>query len=70
VNYILLASDHGLLAIVEKDSDEKSSDSKFRAASRAWRQIFHLPEAERLVNCMSSPTSSIASLDLFETECN
>ncbi|KAJ3100930.1 hypothetical protein HDU97_001814 [Phlyctochytrium planicorne] len=37
----------------EKDSDEKSSDAKFRAASRAWRQIFKLPENERLVNFYS-----------------
>ncbi|KAI8851589.1 hypothetical protein BC829DRAFT_386413 [Chytridium lagenaria] len=29
------------------------SDAKFRAASRAWRQIFRLPENERLVNFYS-----------------
>ncbi|KAJ3332059.1 TBC1 domain member 9, partial [Blyttiomyces sp. JEL0837] len=40
-----------LVTSVEKDTDEKSSDAKFRAASRAWRQIFRLPENERLVNC-------------------
>ncbi|KAJ3411856.1 hypothetical protein HDV05_001645 [Chytridiales sp. JEL 0842] len=42
-----------MVTSTEKDSDEKSSDSKFRAASRAWRQIFHLPESERLVNFYS-----------------
>ncbi|KAJ3214732.1 hypothetical protein HDU67_001323 [Dinochytrium kinnereticum] len=39
-----------LVTSSEKDTDEKSSDAKFRAASRAWRQIFRLPESERLVN--------------------
>ncbi|KAI9327546.1 rab-GTPase-TBC domain-containing protein [Obelidium mucronatum] len=42
-----------LVTNAEKDSDEKSSDAKFRAASRAWRQIFKLPETERLVNFYS-----------------
>ncbi|TPX48227.1 hypothetical protein SeMB42_g03081 [Synchytrium endobioticum] len=42
-----------LVASAEKDTDEKSTDAKFRAASRAWRQIFHLPESERLVNFYS-----------------
>lgn len=36
---------------LDNDTDEKSSDAKFRAASRSWRQIFHMPENERLVNC-------------------
>ncbi|KAJ3188481.1 hypothetical protein HK101_009144 [Irineochytrium annulatum] len=44
---------HSLVTSAEKDSDEKSSDAKFRAASRAWRQIFRLPETERLVNFYS-----------------
>ncbi|KAJ3297468.1 hypothetical protein HDU79_003549 [Rhizoclosmatium sp. JEL0117] len=42
-----------LVTNAEKDSDEKSSDAKFRAASRAWKQIFKLPETERLVNFYS-----------------
>ncbi|KAJ3151541.1 hypothetical protein HDU89_001984 [Geranomyces variabilis] len=37
----------------DKDTDEKSNDAKFRAASRSWRQIFHMPEDERLVNFYS-----------------
>ncbi|KAI8919464.1 rab-GTPase-TBC domain-containing protein [Powellomyces hirtus] len=37
----------------DKDTDEKSNDAKFRAASRSWRQIFHMPEEERLVNFYS-----------------
>ncbi|KAL2918208.1 GTPase activating protein (GAP) [Polyrhizophydium stewartii] len=37
----------------EADSDEKSSDAKFRAAARSWRQLFRLPESERLVNFYS-----------------
>ncbi|KAJ3074761.1 hypothetical protein HDU98_010351 [Podochytrium sp. JEL0797] len=41
-----------LVTNAEKDSDEKSTDAKFRAASRAWKQIFKLSESERLVNCM------------------
>ncbi|KAJ3340575.1 hypothetical protein HDU83_007012 [Entophlyctis luteolus] len=40
-----------LVTSADKDTDEKSTDAKFRAASRAWRQIFRLPESERLVNC-------------------
>ena len=35
----------------ELDTDEKSSDAKFRQAARSWRQIFRIPESERLVNC-------------------
>ncbi|KNC97733.1 uncharacterized protein SPPG_06734 [Spizellomyces punctatus DAOM BR117] len=42
-----------LVTSEEKDTDEKSSDAKFRAAARSWRQIFHLPEDERLVNFYS-----------------
>ncbi|KAJ3127151.1 hypothetical protein HK098_006699 [Nowakowskiella sp. JEL0407] len=37
------------VANVEKDTDEKSTDAKFRSAARAWRQLFQLPESERLV---------------------
>ncbi|KAI8903108.1 rab-GTPase-TBC domain-containing protein [Gorgonomyces haynaldii] len=33
--------------------DEKSTDAKFRQASRAWRQIFKLPESELFVNYYS-----------------
>jgi hypothetical protein len=33
------------------DGDEKSKDSKFRAAARSWRQISRFPETERFVNC-------------------
>ncbi|TPX34079.1 hypothetical protein SmJEL517_g03274 [Synchytrium microbalum] len=42
-----------MVASAEQDTDEKSTDAKFRAASRAWRQIFHLPDTERLVNFYS-----------------
>ncbi|KAJ1552603.1 TBC1 domain member 9 [Cladochytrium tenue] len=42
-----------MVTSVEKDSDEKSDDAKFRAASRAWKQTFRLPESERLVNFYS-----------------
>lgn len=35
----------------ETDTEEKSSDAKFRQAARSWRQIFHIPETERLVSC-------------------
>ncbi|KAI9325982.1 rab-GTPase-TBC domain-containing protein [Zopfochytrium polystomum] len=44
---------HSMVASTEKETDEKSDDAKFRAASRAWRQIFRLPENERLVNFYS-----------------
>jgi hypothetical protein len=37
----------------ETDSEEKSTDAKFRQAARSWRQIFHIPEAERLVSFYS-----------------
>ncbi|KAJ3188163.1 hypothetical protein HDU85_005313 [Gaertneriomyces sp. JEL0708] len=42
-----------LVTSEDKDTDEKSSDAKFRAAARSWRQIFHMPEDERLVNFYS-----------------
>ncbi|KAI9205822.1 rab-GTPase-TBC domain-containing protein [Polychytrium aggregatum] len=42
-----------LITNTEQDTDEKSTDAKFRAASRAWRQTFRLPESERLVNFYS-----------------
>ncbi|KAJ3086470.1 hypothetical protein HK102_013072 [Quaeritorhiza haematococci] len=38
-----------LVTSADNDSDEKSADAKFRAAARSWRQIFRLPESERLV---------------------
>ncbi|KAJ3124723.1 TBC1 domain member 9, partial [Physocladia obscura] len=38
-----------LVTNAEKDTDEKSTDAKFRAASRAWRQEFRLPDNERLL---------------------
>ncbi|KAI8912132.1 hypothetical protein BC831DRAFT_200802 [Entophlyctis helioformis] len=37
----------------EKDSDEKSADVKFRAAARSWRQLFRMPDSERLVSFYS-----------------
>ncbi|KAJ3007930.1 hypothetical protein HKX48_008865 [Thoreauomyces humboldtii] len=42
-----------LVTSEDKDTDEKSNDAKFRAASRSWRQIFHMSEDERLVNFYS-----------------
>jgi hypothetical protein len=36
----------------DTNTDEKSTDAKFRQAARSWRQIFHIPETERLVNCV------------------
>ncbi|RKO86502.1 hypothetical protein BDK51DRAFT_29867 [Blyttiomyces helicus] len=42
-----------LVTSEDNDTDEKSSDAKFRAASRSWRQIFHMPENERLVSFYS-----------------
>ena len=35
----------------DRNSDEKSTDPKFRQAARSWRQIFRISESERLVNC-------------------
>lgn len=35
----------------DQDTDEKSTDAKFRQAARSWRQSFHVLESERLVNC-------------------
>ncbi|KAJ1332801.1 hypothetical protein BSLG_008430 [Batrachochytrium salamandrivorans] len=32
------------------ETDEKSSDAKFRAAARSWRQLFRMDDTERLVN--------------------
>ncbi|KAJ3281820.1 hypothetical protein HK104_011257, partial [Borealophlyctis nickersoniae] len=42
-----------LVTSEDNDTDEKSTDAKFRAAARSWRQIFHMPESERLVNFYS-----------------
>ncbi|KAJ3052498.1 hypothetical protein HK097_006137, partial [Rhizophlyctis rosea] len=42
-----------LVTSEDNDTDEKSTDAKFRAAARSWRQIFHMPENERLVNFYS-----------------
>ncbi|KAH6561652.1 hypothetical protein BASA60_011431 [Batrachochytrium salamandrivorans] len=35
------------------ETDEKSSDAKFRAAARSWRQLFRMDDTERLVNFYS-----------------
>ncbi|KAJ3221518.1 hypothetical protein HK099_003430 [Clydaea vesicula] len=51
VNYAI-AKLHSMVTSEENDSDEKSLDSKFRAASRSWKQLFRLNENERLVNCI------------------
>ncbi|KAK5669330.1 GTPase activating protein (GAP) [Batrachochytrium dendrobatidis] len=37
----------------DADTDEKSSDAKFRAAARSWRQLFRMEESERLVSFYS-----------------
>lgn len=34
------------------DADQKSTDVKFKAACRSWRQVFKLPDTERFVNCI------------------
>ncbi|KAJ3276647.1 hypothetical protein HDV01_004180 [Terramyces sp. JEL0728] len=34
-------------------SDEKSTDAKYRAAARSWRQLFRMPEDEKFVNFYS-----------------
>ncbi|KAJ3314442.1 hypothetical protein HDV04_000424 [Boothiomyces sp. JEL0838] len=34
-------------------SDEKSTDAKYRAAARSWRQLFRMPEEEKFVNFYS-----------------
>ncbi|KAJ3386874.1 hypothetical protein HDU92_002222 [Lobulomyces angularis] len=52
VNYAI-AKLHSMVTSEENDSDEKSLDSKFRAASRSWKQLFRLNENERLVNFYS-----------------
>ncbi|KAJ3401151.1 TBC1 domain member 9, partial [Chytriomyces hyalinus] len=41
---------HSLVSNADRDTDEKSTDAKFRAASRTWKQTFRLPDTERLVN--------------------
>jgi hypothetical protein len=35
------------------DNDEKSTDARYRAAARSWRQLFNMPEDERFVNYYS-----------------
>jgi hypothetical protein len=49
-----IAKIHSLVASTDLDSDEKSHDSKFRAAARSWRQLFPTTSAaERLVSFYS-----------------
>jgi hypothetical protein len=42
-----------LSLVQDADMDEKSSDAKYRAAARTWRQLFRMPEDERFVNYYS-----------------
>jgi hypothetical protein len=42
---------YSLVHSQDQNSDEKSTDPKFRQAARSWRQIFRINESERLVNC-------------------
>ena len=46
-----LAKFNSLVHSQDNDTDEKSTDAKFRQAARSWKQIFHIPDSDRLVNC-------------------
>ena len=41
-------------SLVEQlNTDEKSTDAKYRAAARSWKQLFRMPDNERFVNYYS-----------------
>lgn len=42
-----------LSLVSTSDTDEKSTDVKYRAAARSWRQLFRMPDNERFVNYYS-----------------
>lgn len=42
---------YSLVHSQDQNSDEKSTDPKFRQAARSWRQTFRISDSERLVNC-------------------